>query len=523
LCISSNLPVRGVLGVDDRVKAPVLRSKKKQIAGKNSENFDQQGRVKGAKFIRVRHGETRHAAYHLAQTKPLYSAASGLVPGQVLFLALLFGAIIFGLVMNFSLMLQIFRLCLLGLFGFIIAFRGLLLVVHFWPKPKPDMAQTTPKSWPLYTILLPVYREARILPKLVEAIANLNYPRARLDIKLLLEADDEETLRAARRLHLDANWEVLIVPNIGPRTKPKALNVGLHRARGSLVTIYDAEDRPHPDQLQAAVCAFAKDEDDLACVQAPLGYYNASQNWLTQQFSLEYNAQFRVVLPALVRLGLAFPLGGTSNHFRKIALDECGGWDPYNVTEDADLGFRLAAYGWRSDMILPPTLEEATAGLLPWIGQRSRWIKGFVQTLFVHLRGTTPGGRPKHAFGFFASLGVAVVSAFSHGLLLLATMVCLVCWPLGGQPPALPDAILAACGTLLAWGLLACGHIAAKDRTSWHIDPVLIISSLAYWPLQTWAALLAIKDLLVRPFHWEKTAHGHSFAHSHLLEEHQPP
>jgi cellulose synthase/poly-beta-1,6-N-acetylglucosamine synthase-like glycosyltransferase len=166
--------------------------------------------------------------------------------------------------------------------------------------------------------LLPVYREAKILPELVKSINLLDYPPELLDIKLLLEADDEETLAVARKLTLKSNWEVLIVPDIGPRTKPKALNVGLARARGSFVTIYDAEDRPDPAQLRAAVSAFANDDGKMACVQAPLGYYNAEQNWITKQFSLEYDAQFKVILPALVRLGIAFPLGGTSNHFRGL-------------------------------------------------------------------------------------------------------------------------------------------------------------------------------------------------------------
>ncbi len=189
------------------------------------------------------------------------------------------------------------------------------------------------------------------------------------------------------------------------------------------------------------------------------------------------------------------------------ALQTCRGWDPYNVTEDADLGFRLAEKGWRSGVISPPTMEEATAGLAPWLRQRSRWIKGFLQTLLVHTRGQLPGGRPKQAFGFFAVLGVAVLSAFSHGLLLLGAMLCLACWPLGGPPPAMLDVVLAGSGTLLALMLLQVGSRAAGQA----VGPSMMLSSVGYWPLQTWAAVQASIDLFVRPFHWAKTDHGHSF------------
>ncbi|PHR59857.1 MAG: hypothetical protein COA47_08725 [Robiginitomaculum sp.] len=456
----------------------------------------------------MRKRDVRRAAFDLARKEPLRSAKTGLTVLQGSVLIGIGLCLLVGLIMDAAGFVKFGYGFLQLVFGFAILFRALLLGVHFWPKPNfAENQDDEGQDMPVYTILLPVYHEAGMLPKLADSISRIDYPKSLLDIKLLLEGDDEATLRVARKLELGPEWEVLIVPDIGPRTKPKALNVGLARARGSLVTIYDAEDRPHPDQLKAAVRAFACGGEDLGCVQAPLGVYNAGQNWLTRQFSLEYNAHFRVILPALTRLGLAFPLGGTSNHFRKSALGTCRGWDPYNVTEDADLGFRLAEKGWRSGVISPPTMEEATAGLAPWLRQRSRWIKGFLQTLLVHTRGQLPGGRPKQAFSFFAVLGIAVLSAFSHRFLLLGAVLCLACWPLGGPPPAMLDIILAGSGTLLALALLQVGSRAAGQA----VRGGMMLSSIGYWPLQTWAAVQASIDLFVRPFHWAKTDHGHSF------------
>ncbi|VAW00775.1 Glycosyl transferase, group 2 family protein, a member of the cellulose synthase superfamily [hydrothermal vent metagenome] len=494
-----------------RENPPVLKSVQNQQNGTKPWRAEQQGPTGFARTVRVRDADVKRAAFDLAQNEPMRSAASGVSRVQMILIWVISLLFVVSLLLDSALILRVAHIGLRAIFGFAILFKLLILATHFWPKPKQQQQQTCkpepePEQWPIYTILLPVYREAYILPKLVEAIEQINYPVERLDIKLLLEFDDAETLSVARQLKLRSNWEILRVPNIGPRTKPKALNVGLARAKGQFVTIYDAEDRPHPDQLRASVMEFAKGGTKLACVQAPLGYFNRKQNWLTRQFSLEYDAQFQVVLPALTRLGLAFPLGGTSNHFRRTALDSSGGWDPYNVTEDADLGFRLAEKGWRSGVISPPTMEEATAGLLPWTGQRSRWIKGFIQTLGVHLRGGLPGGTLRHAVGFFAQLGLSVFSSFAHGLLLLAAVLCVACWPFGGPLPNLFDLALGVGGVLLTWALIITGSSATNTR----VNPILIASTIFYWPLQTWAAIRAIIGLLRDPFHWEKTSHGHS-------------
>ena len=222
-----------------------------------------------------------------------------------------------------------------------------------------------------------------------------HYPADRLEIRLALEADDRETIAAARALALDRKYRIVLVPEGGPRTKPRALNYALRFCSGEIITVHDAEDRPHPRQLRTAAESFAAAGPDLACLQAPLNWFNRSECWLTRQFALEYAAHFHALLPLYARLRWPLPLGGTSNHFRAAALRRAGGWDAWNVTEDADLGFRLHALGYRCNVIAPLTLEEAPTRIWPWVCQRSRWLKGYAQTLAVHSRtqGSEAGGQ----------------------------------------------------------------------------------------------------------------------------------
>ena len=226
---------------------------------------------------------------------------------------------------------------------------------------------------PIYTIVCALYREAAVVDDLVAAIRQLDYPPEKLDVKFVLEADDHETRAALLRLNLGPPFEIITAPPIGPRTKPKALNVALPFARGSYTVVYDAEDLPEPDQLRRALDTFAKGGNRLACVQASLTIDNTTDNWLARMFTANYAGQFDAFLPGLAALHLPFPLGGSSNHFRTALLRKAGGWDPYNVTEDADLGIRLYRLGYRSAALSSATYEEAPPPFLPWLKQRTRW------------------------------------------------------------------------------------------------------------------------------------------------------
>ncbi len=362
-----------------------------------------------------------------------------------------------------------------------------------------------PHIWPTYTILCPLYREANVTPDLIAALERLDYPKQSLDIKLLVEGDDIDTIAAAIAMVVEKpHVEVIVVPAATPRTKPKALNAGLERARGDYVVVYDAEDRPHPQQLRAALAAFEDGGASLACVQAPLEIDNANASWISRQFAAEYAIQFREILPLLARLGLPLPLGGSSNHFRTEALRASGGWDPNNVTEDADLGYRLARDGWRADVISPPTWEEAPATFGAWLGQRARWIKGHMQTWLVLMRNPIRTAT-EMGIGAFASmhlvLGGGVLAAFVHGPIACVVFIAAVS-PYNILGPA--DFTLALLGYCVA--MFTALTASALTGSLSHARAALTMP--LYWPLQSIAAVRAAFELLLRPHFWSKTAHG---------------
>jgi cellulose synthase/poly-beta-1,6-N-acetylglucosamine synthase-like glycosyltransferase len=361
-----------------------------------------------------------------------------------------------------------------------------------------------PAHFPTYTILCPLYREANVVADLVAALERIDYPRDALDIKLIVEGDDVDTIAAALAVSDAPHIDVVIVPAAAPRTKPKALNAALAYARGEYVVIYDAEDRPHPQQLRAALAAFEDGPANLACVQAPLDIDNANVSWISRQFAAEYAILFREVLPLLDSLKLPFPIGGTSKHFRIDALRASGGWDPNNVTEDADLGYRLARDGYALSMIGPPTYEEAPISFGAWLDQRTRWIKGHMQTWLVLMRNPL---RTAHELGLrgFAMmqlmLGGGLIAAFAHGPLACIVLIAALS-PYDLLTPS--DFALALFGYCVA--LFAALSAVALSGNLSHMRAALTMPF--YWPLATIAAVRATFELLVRPHHWAKTAHG---------------
>src|SRR3990167_4361137 len=264
-----------------------------------------------------------------------------------------------------------------AVFNFVLIFTSL----HF-----PPQIYFSPPQLPTYSILCPLYHEARVLPQFVEAISALDWPKTRLDVMLLLEEDDTATIETAHSLNLPSYFRMLIVPASQPKTKPKASNYGWNYVKGEYVVIYDAEGRPEPDQLKKAYLAFRKVPASVACLQCKLNYYNPRHNLLTRLFTAEYSLWFDVVLPGLQSINTTIPLGGTSNHFRTKILKSLHGWDAFNVTEDCDLGSRLFKSGYTTAIIDSTTYEEANSHLGNWIRQRSRWIKGYLQTFLVHNR-----------------------------------------------------------------------------------------------------------------------------------------
>lgn len=374
------------------------------------------------------------------------------------------------------------------------------------PLPAVASPPLADQDLPSYTIIAPLYREAEVVAELVENLAALDYPRDRLQALIVLEADDEITKAAVRAIALPAFVQVLIAPPGTPKTKPRACNHALDRARGELVVIYDAEDMPDPEQLREAAARFAASPQDLACLQAPLRIEDPGFSlFLPSQFRLEYAAHFEVLLPALARWGLAFPLGGTSNHFRTSALRAVGGWDPYNVTEDADVGFRLAAAGYRLGVIGRPTWETAPTTAEQWLPQRARWIKGHMQTLAVHARGSVPR-QPRNAVALILTLAQSVASSHLHGPVMLAAIAAAAVDYLPDGTFIVPpwDLVL----YMLGWSSAALAGARGVMRAGGRPRFLHLFGMVGYWLLQSAAAAKALHQFVAAPHRWDKTRHA---------------
>jgi cellulose synthase/poly-beta-1,6-N-acetylglucosamine synthase-like glycosyltransferase len=392
-------------------------------------------------------------------------------------------------------------------------------------RARPDRAGPAPegaarladrRAPPMVSLLVPLYREGEMVPRILAALDRLDYPRDRLEVRLLLEADDAGTRGALEAMELP-DWAIpMVVPPGRPRTKPRALNHALEFCRGEIVGILDAEDRPDPGQLRAVAERLADAPPSVACVQCQLTYYNAGENWLSRCFQLEYSIWFAVLLRGWQALGLPIPLGGTSVYFRRSALEAVGGWDAHNVTEDADLGMRLARRGFTCAVLASETGEEANCRPWPWIRQRSRWLKGYLLTWLGHMRDPLRLWRELGPRGFIG-LNVLFLGAATAYLAMPLFWAALAGWALGAGAlwqAALPGWALWPALASLALGqavMLGCAALAMVRRGTpgllWWV-PTLPL----YWSLGALAAWKAVAELAVAPFWWDKTRHGTSRA-----------
>jgi glycosyltransferase XagB len=365
---------------------------------------------------------------------------------------------------------------------------------------------------PVYTVMIPAYREPEVITELIQRVSHFDYPPDRLDVKLLVEADDHVTIDAVRRAMPGDQFEMVAVPPAEPRTKPKALNFGLTLARGEFVAIYDAEDEPEPLQLRRAVVAMRRLGPDVACLQAKLSYHNPMQNVITKWFTIEYALWFSFFLPGLASMGAPIPLGGTSNHFRRVALQAMGAWDPFNVTEDADLGIRMFREGYTVRVLESTTYEEANSDFVNWMKQRSRWLKGYLQTYAVHLRQPRQLRRElgwKGLVHFTMFVGGTPVLAIINPVFWLMTILWFVAHPAFVQQifPApiyyLGLASWAFGNFLLVYSTVMSCRIAKNGQL---LVPAILVP--LYWVMMSMAAVKALLQLIGAPTFWEKTVHG---------------
>lgn len=457
-----------------------------------------------------------HAVNGLRRTQPGLSAAQSITPAQRRFMVILSVAAL----ALWAAAPAVAGGMVFSLLALAFAIVTLIRIMALWhlsfsrtaPQTK-EMPSAPACDLPRYTLLVPLYREAEVAAGLVKAIRAIDYPTEQLEIIFITEADDDDTRAALTAAGLGRHMHVVTVPDGAPRTKPRALNYGLTFARGEYVGIYDAEDVPDPGQLRAAVAAFRCAGPEIACVQARLSIYNPGRNFLTRQFTLEYAALFDGILPCLDKLGLPLPLGGTSNHFRRRDLERAGAWDPFNVTEDADLGVRLARLHNRVAMLDSVTWEEAPDTFPVWFAQRTRWIKGWIQTYLVHMRYPVRLWRelgPWKFFGFQLIFGGLVLSALVHPwfyavLLMELSAGTFAKWPADGFE------------AVLWW--TCCFNVAASYASSVALvamavarrgGRLLVRSALGlpfYWLAISVASYKALAEIITRPHYWAKTPH----------------
>lgn len=464
----------------------------------------------------------------LAEEQPENSASETITRMQLALLAVLFLLLMLSYflapmstVIAVNIFIQLFYF-FMTFFKFLIIMYGSRTGAQYRFSDK-ELEEIDERELPVYTILVPMYKESEVIPQLMVNLEKLDYPKAKLDVRLLIEEDDTEAQEMLKHMRLPSYYTTIVVPDSLPKTKPKACNYGLIHARGEYVVIYDAEDRPDPDQLKKAHLTFKTCPEEVVCVQAKLNYYNSEQNLITRWFTQEYSMWFELLLPGIMKLDIPIPLGGTSNHFKTSVLKELNAWDPYNVTEDADLGIRLYKAGYKTAIVDSRTWEEANSRFRNWIRQRSRWFKGYMQTWLVHMRNPFKLWREIGAKGFFGFqvmvLATPVIPLLNP--LFWALLVLWYVWELGFIPELFPAFIyyIAAAELYLGNFFFVYANIAGvywvindmEKKNQHYISHRLVKYALLtplYWVMMSLAAYKALWQLITKPFYWEKTEHG---------------
>lgn len=401
-----------------------------------------------------------------------------------------------------------------AVFGAASAVRLILV----WMTRRRSVSPPSPSNWPPYTIVCALHDEPHVVGQLIRGLARIDYPVDRLQGLIVLEQHDIATRDAALATPRPDWLRILTVPPGSPQTKPRALNEALKQATGEYLTIYDAEDTPDPGQLREAASRFASERDGrTGCLQAPLRIRRRHAAldptpFVDRQFAAEYAALFEVVLPGLAKFGFPFPLGGTSNHFRVDALRRLGAWDAHNVTEDADLGFRLWRAGYRLGVLSTPTWETPPGPVSHWLPQRTRWLKGYMQTFGVHTRRPWELGWRGGA-AFLLTVGAGLVSAACHGPSLLWVAAALMLAAASATSPALPalGLLILGAGVLVAW--LTCAVGSRRAGLGYGLREMA--EAPLYWSMLSLAFAHAAWRLLVQPFAWDKTPHRADTADGH--------
>lgn len=453
----------------------------------------------------------------LADRVPLVSARGLLSKGQRNVVLGFVVLLVVGLVLSVRLTVTALLAVLTVVYVFAVIYRVVLFLRSSRSEAVEEVsdeeALSVPEAdLPFYTVMVAAYREAAVIGKLIDHLTQLDYPVGRLEVMVLVEQDDDETLEALARTDAGSQFKLVVVPPGDPRTKPKALNFGLTLARGDLVAVFDVEDTPDILQLRRSAVAMSRLGPEVACIQAKLSYGNAEQNFITKSFTIEYAMWFSFFLPGLVSLNAPIPLGGTSNHFRRGALRALGGWDPFNVTEDCDLGIRMFREGYRVKVLESVTLEEANSDFVNWVKQRSRWYKGYLQSFLIHLRSpaeVTKEMGPKGVLHLCSFVGATPILAVLNPVFWVMTVVWFVAHP-AFLVEIFPAPVYYAGLTLWSFGNFLLWYLTLLTARHLHREGLVMTALLVplYWVMMSMAAVKAAWQLVVTPSFWEKTVHG---------------
>lgn len=413
------------------------------------------------------------------------------------------------------------------LFNFYLIYRSFSIPSEI-EVSKEEVGAISDSEWPSYTVFCPLYKEWQVVPQFVAAMSKLEYPKEKLQVMLLLEEDDKETIEHIQKMNLPSFFDMVVVPHSFPKTKPKACNYGLQFATGEYVVIYDAEDVPDTQQLKKAVLAFAKAKENTICIQAKLNFYNPHQNILTRVFTAEYSLWFDLVLTGLQSINAPIPLGGTSNHFKTRDLFQLRGWDSFNVTEDCDLGMRLVKEGYSTAIVASETLEEANSGMMNWFWQRTRWIKGYMQTYLIHMRDPMKFSRNlknPDMITFQLVVGGKILSMFINPFMWLITIAYFAFRSHIGLfiesffPPVI--FYMAVVSLILGNFLYMYYYMIGCAKHGHHELIKYVFFVPLYWLGMSMAAWVATYKLIVAPHHWSKTKHGLHLTDKKALKQSQ--
>jgi cellulose synthase/poly-beta-1,6-N-acetylglucosamine synthase-like glycosyltransferase len=470
---------------------------------------------------------SQNALWGLRTRFAMHSAAQPFTAQQALWLVFALAFVAFALMWDHEPSLVAAFTAMLGLFVLLGGFHVWCILPAKLPQA-PDAKAVPDAELPVYSVLVPLFREAKIIEQTIAALRALDYPAAKLDIKLIIEAEDKALPKSLEDMRLPSHMEVIAVPRLEPQTKMMALSYALPFARGELLAVYDAEDVPAPDQLRRIAGAFALAPKTVACLQTQLAYYNRTENWLTRQSAIEYAFQFKLLFPRLAQFGAPLLFVGASSHYRTATLRHVGGFDPHNVARDSGLSLRLARFGFRTALFPSSTREEAATRFGDWMRQRIRWTRGALQTAVVNTRSPLRMYRELGARSFLMTqiaTSVTLIAALAHPLFLLWVASSAAFLLLGLPTPARLWLFLQSLYVIVAaFAFVAAMTVAIRTRLflgrgAWIIT---ILTLPAYWLMISVASWIAVLQYFSGVMRWAKTPHGVSRMKPQIVAERKP-